>query len=109
MWPHSTYVPNYDTTTAHPDYPRAEARLRNQCGRWGSSWAVTHPHVRIGITGFRARELLRNRQALYRRIGKEWMSLCGFLPLSYNHDVVAVTTSGSVNGERWNTAYIIVS
>jgi hypothetical protein len=36
----------------------------------GSSRAVTRRHTKIGLTGYRTRDLLRTRRALYRRTGK---------------------------------------
>jgi hypothetical protein len=45
--------------------------MRANCDKWDSLWAVTRQHVKIGLTGFGTRNLLRNRRALYRRIGKE--------------------------------------
>jgi hypothetical protein len=52
-----------------------------------SSWAVTRPTTNIGLSGFRTRELSRDRRALYRHTGKERMCLSGFSPLSFNHDI----------------------
>jgi hypothetical protein len=54
-------------------------RLRSQCGRWGSSGAVTCLHTKVGLTGHRPSDLLRASRALYRRVGKEYMSPGGLL------------------------------
>jgi hypothetical protein len=61
-------------------------------GRWGSSWAVTRLHIKIGFTGFRTHDHLRIRRALYRRIGKEWMSLSDHLATKFKI-TTKVTTS----------------
>jgi hypothetical protein len=79
---------NHDMTTAPLDCPRTAARLRNQCGRWGSSWAFTRLNPKIGLTGFRTRDLSRTKRVLHRRTGKEWISLSGFSPLNSNRDNV---------------------
>jgi hypothetical protein len=39
-----------------------------------SSWAVTRLNTKIGLIGFRTRDLARTRRTLYRRTGKEWTS-----------------------------------
>jgi predicted DNA-binding helix-hairpin-helix protein len=77
---------NHDiTTTPPPDSPRTASRLRIE-GE-GSSWAVIRQNTKIGLAGFRTRDLLRIRRALYRRTGKQKVSFSGFSQLSSNHDI----------------------
>jgi hypothetical protein len=39
----------------------------------GSFWVVTRLNVKIGLAGFRTRDLSRIKRALYRRTGNECM------------------------------------
>jgi hypothetical protein len=60
MWPHTTYVPNYDTTTATPrTLPGPEPGSETNVEGGGLSRAVTRLHTMIGLTGYRTRDLLR--------------------------------------------------
>jgi hypothetical protein len=44
----------------------------------GSYWAVTRLDIKIGLIGFRTRDLSRTRSALCRPTGKEWMLISDF-------------------------------
>jgi hypothetical protein len=74
---------NYNITTPPSDSPRTVVRPRNQCGKWGSSWAVTRLHTKIGLTEFRTRDLLRIRRAPYRRVCEGWLLLSGNLATKF--------------------------
>jgi hypothetical protein len=76
----------HDITTASPQtLPGPQLGSETDVEGGGSSWAFLH--TKIGLIGFRIRDLPRTRRALYRRTGKEWMAISGLSPLSYNHDI----------------------
>jgi hypothetical protein len=67
MWPHTTYVSNYDTTTAPPGtLPGPQPGSETNVEGGGSSRTVKRLHAMIGLPGYRTRDLLRIRRALYR-------------------------------------------
>jgi hypothetical protein len=71
MWPHTTYVPNYATTTAPSrSLPGSQPGSETNAEGGGSSRAVTRLHTMIGLTGYRTRDLLRIRRTLHRRTEK---------------------------------------
>jgi hypothetical protein len=79
------------------------ANVKVEC----SSWAVTRLNTKIGLTGFRTRDLLRIRRALYRSTGKN-----GCLLVVPNHYVLNTTANTPqaqqefVRGVNHNTTLI---
>jgi hypothetical protein len=63
-----------DQTTTLPRPPRTlpgpQPGSETNAESGGSSRTVTRLHTMIGLTGYRARDLLRIRRALYRRTEK---------------------------------------
>jgi hypothetical protein len=101
MWPHTTYVPNYDTTTPPRTLPGPQPGTETNVAERGSSWTETRLHTMIGLTGYRARDLMRIRRALHRLTEKVWLTHVATYHIctKLRHEGVACACAGHDYGD----------